>query len=236
MTHLPRHHQEKTPLSHAYPATPHPSITSARVLRHPRESGDPGPRLHDLPPSLPRKNPALTRIPGHTPPLHHPRARHSVIPAKAGTQAPVSTTYRRHCHEKTPLSHAYPATPHPSITPARATPSSPRKRGPRPPSPRPTYPVITKKKPRFHTYTRPHPTPPSPPRASSVIPAKAGTQALVSTTYRRHCHEKTPLSHAYPANRPDPSLPRKPCPRPDQNREATPPSRRTAHPAGTCLH
>ena len=85
--------------------------------RHPRESGDPGPRLHNQPTRNTREGPPPLR---HTRPLRHPRESgdpdprlhnqptrntreglhpsvipaHSVIPAKAGTQALVSTTHQ----------------------------------------------------------------------------------------------------------------------------------------------
>ena len=118
---------------------PHPSVISpphpsSPPLRHPRErpaldpigGGDPGPRLHNPPnPSSPRNDPISKHTPSqHTSrrPTHHTRP--PVIPAKAGTQAPVSIT-----HHTRPTSHPHFPPPHPSCPPP---PSSPRKACPRP--------------------------------------------------------------------------------------------------------
>ena len=78
----PRHH-------------PRPPPSSPRP-RHPRESGDPDPRLPYPPTSNCNKNTPFSRTGGHSPTTlilaNHSLipANPSVIPAKAGTQTPVS--------------------------------------------------------------------------------------------------------------------------------------------------
>ena len=83
-----------------HPVTPpsHPPL-----LRHPRESGDPGPRLHNPPTHhcqentpLPPRSASNRAPPSHPPPLRHPR--------ESGDPDPrLHNPPTHHCQENTPL-------------------------------------------------------------------------------------------------------------------------------------
>ena len=169
--------------------------------------------------SPPPANPIWT-----TSPLRHPRhlpssprkARNSVIPAKAGTQTPVSTTHQQSSPRKYPSPIQIRGHKHPPVPPAKGPPvipaisGHPRESGD--PDPRihnrPT--IITMKIPHSHTETWPTATHPSPPReAHPSSPRKRGPRPPYPQPTNNHRHENTPLPHTYVANSHPPVPPTK---------------------------
>ena len=93
--------------------------------RHPRESGDPGPRLHNPPTRNCHENTPLSCTCAAHLPTRYP-THPSVIPAKAGTQALVSITHQPATATKSAQSHTptrptcQPVIPPPPVIPAKA--------------------------------------------------------------------------------------------------------------------
>ena len=157
-------------------------------------------------------SPLPSTIPAHSsPPPPSSSPPPSVIPAKAGTQTPVSPT-----HQPRKAPEGPPSSPPPSVIPAKAgtqtlvsttiqprkahegplsfprPPSSPRKRGPRPSSPQATNPVRPTKG-HHHSPTLRHPR-----ESGDPDPRLHNPPTTVGMKVGTHIFETTPSAIANP--------------------------------------
>ena len=150
----------------------------------------------------------------------HPR-NHPVIPAKAGTQTPVSITPQPvialkppHCDPPTRPTAFLQSPPRRNRHP-RNHPIIPAKAGTQTPVTKSHQPVMATKSPHSHTHTRSTAFLPSPPRRNRhprnhlVIPAKAGTQTPVTTSLQPVMAMKIPNLHTHTRPLPHPVIPAK---------------------------